>query len=164
MHVINEENLLLVKDEAYRGECVSHFVCACANVCTMCARSCVERFARVPFPSLTVYVCVYVCVWIPLPDGHIEKQTRRQLRDAASRHLSRDCTVILDSMNFIKGFRYEVYCQAREHKTPHCVVRSILPHPSPVLSFVGPLHTLTHTRTLLLPCSVLVVVNTTGVL
>jgi tRNA uridine 5-carbamoylmethylation protein Kti12 len=31
-------------------------------------------------------------------------------------------TVIADSLNYIKGFRYELYCVARALKTPHCCV------------------------------------------
>ncbi len=61
--------------------------------------------------------------------------------------MSRDIVVILDSLNYIKGiferrfysdaikqfqyqrnlvlcpgYRYELYCSAKAHKTPHCVV------------------------------------------
>ena len=38
------------------------------------------------------------------------------------RRLSADSVVVLDSMNYIKGFRYELYCSARTFRTPHCVV------------------------------------------
>lgn len=30
--------------------------------------------------------------------------------------------VIADSMNYIKGFRYQMYCIAREQKTTYCVL------------------------------------------
>lgn len=30
--------------------------------------------------------------------------------------------VVLDSMNYIKGFRYELHCSARQENTQHCVV------------------------------------------
>lgn len=30
--------------------------------------------------------------------------------------------VVVDSLNYIKGFRYELYCVARSARTPHCVV------------------------------------------
>jgi hypothetical protein len=38
------------------------------------------------------------------------------------RRLSADSVVVLDSLNYIKGFRYELYCSARTFRTPHCVV------------------------------------------
>jgi protein KTI12 len=36
--------------------------------------------------------------------------------------LNADTFVILDSLNYIKGYRYELYCLARSQRTPHCVV------------------------------------------
>ena len=36
--------------------------------------------------------------------------------------LSASNFVILDSMNYIKGFRYELYCAARTSSIQHCVV------------------------------------------
>ena len=30
--------------------------------------------------------------------------------------------MVLDSMNYIKGFRYQLYCMARAETTQHCVV------------------------------------------
>ena len=30
--------------------------------------------------------------------------------------------MILDSLNYIKGYRYEIYCISRTQRTPHCVV------------------------------------------
>lgn len=30
--------------------------------------------------------------------------------------------VIIDSLNFIKGYRYQMYCIAREQKSTYCVV------------------------------------------
>lgn len=51
-----------------------------------------------------------------------EKSARGSLKSAVERLMSRDTIVILDSMNYIKGYRYELYCSAKAHKTPHCVV------------------------------------------
>jgi tRNA uridine 5-carbamoylmethylation protein Kti12 len=33
--------------------------------------------------------------------------------------------VIVDSLNYIKGFRYQMYCAARELKARVCTVRNI---------------------------------------
>lgn len=32
--------------------------------------------------------------------------------------------VVLDSLNYIKGLRYQLYCTARAESTQHCVVRA----------------------------------------
>jgi len=55
-------------------------------------------------------------------NSHSEKITRASLKAAVDRVLNKDTFVILDSLNYIKGFRYELYCLARSVKTPHCVV------------------------------------------
>lgn len=41
---------------------------------------------------------------------------------AVERVLSKDDIVIADGLNYIKGFRYQLYCIARAIGTPHCVV------------------------------------------
>ena len=55
-------------------------------------------------------------------DNIKEKECRGFLRSNVDKSLSQNTTVILDSMNYIKGYRYELYCIARTAKTPHCVV------------------------------------------
>ncbi|XP_004476555.1 protein KTI12 homolog [Dasypus novemcinctus] len=68
-------------------------------------------------------------------DSAREKALRGALRAAVERRLSRHDVVILDSLNYIKGFRYELYCLARAARTPLCLVyclrpaaRSVGPH------------------------------------
>ena len=51
-----------------------------------------------------------------------EKKARGALLSAVERLLSKDDIVIADGMNYIKGFRYQLYCVARAIGTPHCVV------------------------------------------
>ncbi|KAG0242500.1 protein KTI12 [Mortierella sp. GBAus27b] len=51
-----------------------------------------------------------------------EKKARGALISAVERLLSKDDVVIVDSLNYIKGFRYQLYCVARAIGTPHCVV------------------------------------------
>lgn len=60
-------------------------------------------------------------------DSAREKALRGALRAAVERRLSRHCVVILDSLNYIKGFRYELYCLARAARTPLCVVYCVRP-------------------------------------
>lgn len=42
---------------------------------------------------------------------------------AVSRVLTSDAVVIVDALNYIKGFRYQLYCEAKAVPTPSCVVR-----------------------------------------
>lgn len=35
--------------------------------------------------------------------------------------------MIADALNYIKGFRYQLYCIARAIGTPHCVVQTGVP-------------------------------------
>ncbi|KAF9583586.1 hypothetical protein BGW38_009112, partial [Lunasporangiospora selenospora] len=51
-----------------------------------------------------------------------EKKARGALISAVERLLSKDDIVIVDGLNYIKGFRYQLYCVARAIGTPHCVV------------------------------------------
>lgn len=50
-----------------------------------------------------------------------EKDARAEEYSAVKRVLSRDDIVIADSMNYIKGFRYQLYCEAKAVQTPNCV-------------------------------------------
>jgi protein KTI12 len=51
-----------------------------------------------------------------------EKGTRGALKGATDHKLNSDCYVVVDSLNYIKGYRYELYCAARTFRTPHCVI------------------------------------------
>lgn len=51
-----------------------------------------------------------------------EKNLRGVLRSEVDRSLSRDNIVIVDSLNNIKGYRYELWCLARATGTRYCVV------------------------------------------
>ena len=51
-----------------------------------------------------------------------EKETRGALKGATNHKLNTDCYVVVDSLNYIKGYRYELYCSTRTFRTPHCVI------------------------------------------
>jgi hypothetical protein len=53
---------------------------------------------------------------IPLrqTDSLQEKTARAALFTAITRHMGKDTILIVDAMNYIKGFRYQMYCKARE--------------------------------------------------
>ncbi|XP_038058230.1 protein KTI12 homolog isoform X3 [Patiria miniata] len=55
-------------------------------------------------------------------DSKQEKELRGTLKSAVIRKLSKDSVLILDSLNYIKGFRYELYCAVKSSQTPHCVI------------------------------------------
>lgn len=60
-------------------------------------------------------------------NSHAEKSTRAALKSAFERALcggSGNTTnlVILDSLNYIKGYRYELHCIARAHRQQYCVL------------------------------------------
>ncbi|KAM0790821.1 hypothetical protein ACM66B_004666 [Microbotryomycetes sp. NB124-2] len=55
-------------------------------------------------------------------DGRKEKPARASLFSVVQRHCSRDTIVIVDAMNYIKGSRYQMYCQAREVGVRNCTV------------------------------------------
>ncbi|XP_036112311.1 protein KTI12 homolog [Molossus molossus] len=60
-------------------------------------------------------------------DSTREKALRGALRASVERRLSRHDVVILDSLNYIKGFRYELYCLARAARTPLCLIYCVRP-------------------------------------
>lgn len=52
----------------------------------------------------------------------LEKQLRSWLKSEVERHLIGDNLIILDANNYIKGFRYELFCASKERKTTHCLI------------------------------------------
>lgn len=51
-----------------------------------------------------------------------EKDARAAEMSAIMRHLGKSSIVIADGLNYIKGFRYQMYCEAKGTGTPSCVV------------------------------------------
>ena len=51
-----------------------------------------------------------------------EKDARAEEYSAVERLLGRDVIVIADGLNYIKGFRYQLYCAAKAGRTLSCVV------------------------------------------
>ena len=48
--------------------------------------------------------------------------TRGGIKSAVERNLDKNTVVILDSMNYIKGFRYEIDCIAKAQQTTKCLL------------------------------------------
>ncbi|KAI9442300.1 chromatin associated protein KTI12, partial [Lactarius indigo] len=56
-------------------------------------------------------------------DSRSEKPARAVLFTAVQRQMGRDTILIVDALNYIKGFRYQLYCAAREFKLRVCTSR-----------------------------------------
>ena len=54
---------------------------------------------------------------IVLNDSLQEKTLRADLKGKVIRHLTKETVVILDALNYIKGYRYELYCASKSVKT-----------------------------------------------
>ncbi|KAH0545155.1 hypothetical protein FGG08_000767 [Glutinoglossum americanum] len=55
-------------------------------------------------------------------DSRTEKDARAAEYSAVKRVLGRDDIVVADGPNYIKGFRYQLFCEAKALGTPSCVV------------------------------------------
>ncbi|MCJ1286860.1 hypothetical protein MMC26_006206 [Xylographa opegraphella] len=55
-------------------------------------------------------------------DAKAEKDARATVYSAVKRALGRECIVLCDGLNYIKGFRYQMYCEAKAVGTGSCVV------------------------------------------
>ncbi len=51
-----------------------------------------------------------------------EKKARSAILSATERYLDTKTLVIVDSLNYIKGFRYQLYCITKSIGTTHCVL------------------------------------------
>lgn len=56
-------------------------------------------------------------------EARTEKDARAAEYSAVKRALDRDTIVVADGLNYIKGFRYQLYCEAKAVQSPNCVVR-----------------------------------------
>ena len=52
----------------------------------------------------------------------IEKELRGNLKSSVIRLLSKETIVIVDGSNYIKGYRYELWCASKATKTTQCTV------------------------------------------
>ncbi|KAL9599593.1 MAG: hypothetical protein Q9219_003749 [cf. Caloplaca sp. 3 TL-2023] len=55
-------------------------------------------------------------------EARSEKDARAAEYSAVKRALGKDTIVIADGLNYIKGFRYQLYCESKAIQTPSCVV------------------------------------------
>merc|ERR1711874_675493 len=56
-------------------------------------------------------------------DSKHEKEVRGRLKSEVVRLLSKENVIICDGLNYIKGFRYELYCASKSGKTTQATVQ-----------------------------------------
>ena len=75
---------------------------------------------------------------VTLSDSIKEKTLRSELKGQVLRHLTKDTVVILDALNYIKGYRYELYCASKSVKTTQVTVHCDISSPTGIwLLFSG---------------------------
>jgi tRNA uridine 5-carbamoylmethylation protein Kti12 len=72
-----------------------------------------------------------------MEDSISEKSGRGNLFTATTRALGPERIVICDSLNYIKGFRYQMYCAAREAHSRTVTVRQLPKHQGCFLTSPG---------------------------
>ncbi|KAJ1527235.1 hypothetical protein ONE63_008761 [Megalurothrips usitatus] len=55
-------------------------------------------------------------------DSSKEKEIRSNLKSQVQRLIGQDVVVIMDAPNYIKGYRYEIYCMSKSSKTTQCTL------------------------------------------
>ncbi|XP_069157457.1 protein KTI12 homolog isoform X2 [Procambarus clarkii] len=60
-------------------------------------------------------------------DSTREKDIRCALKADVLRLLNKEDVIILDAANYIKGYRYELYCASKQIKTTQCLVHCLAP-------------------------------------
>lgn len=55
-------------------------------------------------------------------DSQKEKQIRSDIKSETIRLLNKDDVIILDGGNYIKGYRYELYCASKASRTTQCTI------------------------------------------
>ncbi|CAH2056348.1 unnamed protein product, partial [Iphiclides podalirius] len=61
-------------------------------------------------------------------DSQKEKRVRAYLKSEVIRLIGKDNVVILDGSNYIKGYRYELYCASKACKSTQCTIYTIRNH------------------------------------
>ncbi|KAJ8868965.1 hypothetical protein PR048_030506 [Dryococelus australis] len=60
-------------------------------------------------------------------DSSKEKEIRGLIKAEAQRLIGRDTVVIIDAGNYIKGYRYELYCMSKSNKCTQCTLHCVVP-------------------------------------
>lgn len=60
-------------------------------------------------------------------DSKNEKSVRSDIKSMIQRMLNTNDILIIDGSNYIKGYRYEIYCITKLYKTPQCIIFCDIP-------------------------------------
>lgn len=60
-------------------------------------------------------------------DSKNEKSVRSDMKSMIQRMLNTNDILIIDGSNYIKGYRYEIYCITKLYKTPQCIIFCDMP-------------------------------------
>lgn len=60
-------------------------------------------------------------------ESNTEKSARSAQMSAVKRDISKNNIVILDSMSYNKGFRYQLFCESKSASTSNCLIQVICP-------------------------------------
>nr|CAD7571317.1 unnamed protein product [Timema californicum] len=60
-------------------------------------------------------------------DSSKEKEIRGLIKAETQRLIGRESVVIIDAGNYIKGYRYELYCMSKSSKTTQCTIQCETP-------------------------------------
>ncbi|BAO39863.1 protein KTI12 [Kluyveromyces marxianus] len=56
-----------------------------------------------------------------------ERRARSKIMSVVKRDLSRQKVVVVDSLNYIKGFRYQLHCEVKNVMTTYCLIHTACP-------------------------------------
>lgn len=56
-----------------------------------------------------------------------ERKLRSEIISAVKRDLSKNNIVVVDSLNYIKGFRYQLHCEVKNVSTTYCLIHTMCP-------------------------------------
>ncbi|OAA79631.1 RNA polymerase II elongator complex subunit [Akanthomyces lecanii RCEF 1005] len=85
-----------------------------------------HRLHLISDDSLSISRAVYDLAAVPAHTRSAnasEKDARASLYGAVKRVLSDKDIVILDGLNYIKGWRYQLHCEAKAMRTPSCILQ-----------------------------------------
>ncbi|KAF8680730.1 hypothetical protein HU200_012710 [Digitaria exilis] len=103
-------------------------VVMCGQPCSgkSAAAGCLAAALRSSSTDLTVRIIDESSLHLGRNDSYkdmvVEKNLRGVLRSQVDRSVSRDSIIIVDSLNNIKGYRYELWCLARASGVRYCVL------------------------------------------
>ncbi|ONM51073.1 Protein KTI12-like protein [Zea mays] len=103
-------------------------VVMCGQPCSgkTAAAACLAVALHSSSPDLTVRIIDESSLHLRRNDSYkdmvVEKNLRGLLRSEVDRSVSRDSIIIVDSLNNIKGYRYELWCLARASGVRYCVL------------------------------------------